>query len=403
MDLSKLAKIPLLGRVIIALVLGIILGQFMPMWFAQIFVTFNSLFGNFLGFIIPLIILGLVAPAIGELGKGAGKLLIFTLLIAYVSTLFSGFFTYVSCQSIFPHIITGTIDPEALDNIDESAIKPFFTIELIPLMDVLSALVLAFCLGIGFSIIKGNTLQKAFVDFRDIVTLIIESFIMPLLPIYIFGMFLSISMSGEVYTVILLFLKVIAVIFVLHILLLLIQFSVAGAIARRNPLKALKNMLPAYVTALGTASSAATIPVTLKCSLNNKINPNIASFTIPLVANIHLAGSTMKIVGFALAIMYFFNMPIDFLTFAGFICMLGIAMVAAPGVPGGAIMAAIGILQSSLGFNDQMIALMITLYIAIDSFGTACNVTGDGAIALIIDRIADKEDIVSESDDVVVS
>lgn len=384
----KLSKIPLLARVVIAIILGIILGQFMPMWMARFFATFNGLFGNFLSFIIPLIILGLVTPAIGELGRGAGRLLLITALIAYASTIFSGFFTYFSCQSVFPHILSGGIDTGAVQSIDDGAVKAFFSVNMPPVMDVMTALILSFCLGIGISVIKGDALQKVFTDFREVITLIISSVIIPLLPIYIFGMFLSISILGQVYSVITLFLKVISVIFVLHILLLLLQYFIAGGIAKRNPMKALKNMLPAYATALGTASSAATIPVTLQCALKNRVNPSIASFVVPLCATIHLAGSAMKIVGFALAIMYFFGMPIQFGTVAGFIFMLGITMVAAPGVPGGAIMAAIGVLQSSLGFNEQMIGLMITVYIAVDSFGTACNVTGDGAIALIMDKIA---------------
>lgn len=386
----KKQKFPLLARVATAIILGILLGQFMPMWFARIFATFNGLFGNFLSFIIPLIIVGLVTPAIGELGKGAGRLLLITAVIAYISTLFSGFFTYFSCQAVFPNIITGGIDANAVQGIEEGAVKPFFSVAMPPVMDVVSALILSFCLGIGLSIVKGDTLQKSFSDFRDIITLIIGSVIIPFLPVYIFGMFLSISITGQVYSVIMLFLKVISVIFVLHILLLLIQYFVAGAISKRNPLKALRTMLPAYATALGTSSSAATIPVTLQCALKNKVNPSIASFVIPLCATIHLAGSVMKIVGFSLAIMYFFGMPIDFATFVGFIFMVAITMVAAPGVPGGAIMAAVGIIQSMLGFNEQMIGLMITVYIAVDSFGTACNVTGDGAIAMIMDKMAGK-------------
>jgi Na+/H+-dicarboxylate symporter len=386
----KLSKIPLLGRVVIAIILGIIVGLFAPVWFARIFATFNSLFGNFLSFIIPLIIIGLITPAIGELGHGAGKLLALTALIAYISTLFSGFFTFFSCQAAFPHILTEGIDTGVLNGIEEVAIKPFFTIEMPPVMDVMPALILSFCLGLGITFLKGDTLQKAFLEFREIITMIIKTIIIPFLPLYIFGMFLSMSISGQVYSVIVLFIKVILIIFILHILLLLIQFLVAGAISGRNPLKALKGMMPAYVTALGTSSSAATIPVTLQCAINNKVNPSIASFTIPLCATIHLAGSTMKITGFALAIQYFFGLPVDLPTFIGFIFMLGIIMIAAPGVPGGAIMAAVGILQSILGFNEQMIGLMITLYIAIDSFGTACNVTGDGAIALIMDKISRK-------------
>lgn len=386
----KLSKIPLLGRVAIAIVLGIIIGQFAPVWFARIFATFNSLFGNFLSFIIPLIILGLITPAIGELGHGAGRLLALTAVIAYASTLFSGFFTYFSCQAVFPKILTSGIDTMALNGAEEIVVNPFFSIPMPPVMEVMPALILSFCLGLGITFLKGNVLQKAFMEFREIITLIIKAIIIPFLPLYIFGMFLSMSISGQVYSVIVLFLKVILVIFILHILLLIIQFLIAGAIAGRNPFKSLAGMMPAYFTALGTASSAATIPVTLQCAINNKVNPSIASFTIPLCATIHLAGSTMKIVGFALAIQYFFGVPVSLVSFIGFIFMLGVIMIAAPGVPGGAIMAAVAVLQSILGFNEQMIGLMITLYIAIDSFGTACNVTGDGAIAMIMDKISGK-------------
>lgn len=383
----RLIKIPLLGRIVIAIVIGIIVGQFAPMWFAQLFATFNSLFSNFLSFIIPLIILGLVAPAIGEIGKGAGRLLFLTAVIAYASTLFSGFFTYFSCEAIFPYIISANVDLASAEAIDDVVVTPFFTVGMPPAMDVMTALILSFCLGLGISFIKGDTMLKLFVDFRNIINKIISAVIIPLLPIYIFGMFLSISITGQAYMVVSLFLKVILVIFVLHILLLVMQYLVAGAISKRNPFKALKNMLPAYATALGTASSAATIPVTLNCTLKNNVDRSIASFVVPLCATIHLSGSTMKIVGFSMAIMMFSNMPIDFATFVGFIFMIGIAMIAAPGVPGGAIMAAVGIIQSALGFNEQMAALMITLYIAVDSFGTACNVTGDGAIAMIMDRL----------------
>ena len=387
----KLKRIPLLGRVVIAIVLGIAFGQFVPLWFARVFATFNGLFGNFLSFIVPLLIVGLITPAIGELGKGAGRLLAITALIAYLSTLFSGFFTYFSSQAIFPKLLVEGLQHTSFNGVEEVVVSPFFSVAMPPIMDVMAALILSFCLGLGITFIKGDTLKNFFVDFREIITLIISSVIIPLLPLYIFGMFLSMSVSGEVFSVIVLFLKVILVIFLLHILLLLIQFIVAGAIARKNPFRALRNMLPAYATALGTASSAATIPVTLECTLKNRVNPNIAAFTIPLCATIHLAGSTMKIVGFALAILYFFDLPIDTITFVGFIFMLGIVMVAAPGVPGGAIMAAVGVLQSMLGFDEQMIGLMITLYIAVDSFGTACNVTGDGAIALVVDRISQRK------------
>lgn len=387
----KVFKMPLLGRVAVAIVLGILLGQVMPSGLARVFITFNGLFGNFLNFIIPLIIVGLVTPAIGELGKGAGRLLLITALIAYASSLFSGFFTYFSCQQAFPVVIGGMSLPETANGAAEASLTPFFAVNMPPVLDVMSALIFSFCVGIGLSLIQGDTLRKVFTDFRDIITRIIASAIIPLLPLYIFGMFLAMTVSGQVYTVILLFLKVILVVFVLHILLLLMQYVVAGIVARRNPFTMLKTMLPAYATALGTASSAATIPVTLGCTLKNRVSEPIASFTVPLCATIHLAGSTMKIVAFSLAFMYFADMPVTFGVFAQFIFLIGITMIAAPGVPGGAIMAAVGVIQSTLGFNETLIGLMITLYLAIDSFGTACNVTGDGAIAVVVDRIAGKQ------------
>ena len=227
-------------------------------------------------------------------------------------------------------------------------------------------------------------------DFKEIIVRTIEVVILPLLPFYIFGIFLNMTHSGQVYSVLLVFVKIIGIIFLLHIFLLIFQYSVAGMVVKRNPFKLLYKMLPAYFTALGTQSSAATIPVTLEQTKKNGVSENIAGFVIPLCATIHLSGSTLKIVSCALALMIMQGMSYDFQLFAGFIFMLGITMVAAPGVPGGAIMAALGILNSMLGFDDSAQALMIALYIAMDSFGTACNVTGDGAIALIMDKIMNK-------------
>lgn len=384
----KKIKVSLLGKVVIAIGGGILFGQFLPEGIARLFVTFNSLFGNFLSFAIPLIILGLVAPAIGDLGKGAGKLLAITALIAYGSTLFSGFFTYFSGSLVFPHILPVNAELTALENPEDFMLSPYFTVGMPPLMDVMTALLLSFTIGLGLSNITGRTLRDGFNDFKDIIIKLIEAVIIPLLPLHIFGIFLNMTVSGQVSGIIAMFVKVIVVIFVLHVLLLLIQFVIAGAVSGKNPLRLLRNMLPAYATALGTQSSAATIPVTLAQTLKNGVRENIAVFTIPLCATIHLSGSTMKIVACAMAILIMAGEPVLIGEFAGFIMMLGIAMVAAPGVPGGAIMAALGILQSMLGFNETLQALMIALYIAMDSFGTACNVTGDGAIAIVVDEIA---------------
>lgn len=387
----KKFKISLLGKVVIAIAAGILFGQFLPNSIVRIFVTFNSLFGNFPSFAIPLIILGLVTPAIGELGKGAGKLLAITALLAYGSTIFSGFFTFFSCEAIFPSILPANTELAAVENPGDFMLTPYFVVAMPPLMDVMTALLLSFTIGLGLSYIEGTALKDGFTDFKEIITMLIEAVIIPLLPLHIFGIFLNMTVSGQVAGIIAMFLKVILVIFVLHVLLLLLmQFSLAGSVSHKNPLRLLRNMLPAYATALGTQSSAATIPVTLAQAIKNGVRQNIAIFVIPLCATIHLAGSTMKIVACAMAILLMSGEPITLTSFAGFILMLGITMVAAPGVPGGAIMAALGLLQSMLGFNETLQALMIALYIAMDSFGTACNVTGDGAIAILVDKIAGK-------------
>ncbi|MBP5518650.1 MAG: dicarboxylate/amino acid:cation symporter [Bacteroidales bacterium] len=384
---KKKFRLGLLPKVIIAIILGIVCSLFFPMWAAKAVSTFNALFSNFLGFIIPLLILGLVAPGIAEMGKGAGRLLLITVALAYISTILAGYFSYFTCELAYPAVLEK--DPSfALTALsDESSVKPFFTIDMNPVFGVMSALILAFVLGLGAAYAKSETLVKVLGEFRDIINLIIKNVIIPLLPFFIFGIFLVLGIEGQVASVLKLFLKVILVIFAMHIVWLIFQFVVAGAISHKNPFKALWTMLPAYMTALGTQSSAATIPVTLAQTRKNGVDNGVSSFTVPLCATIHLAGSTLKIVACAFAIMYMMNLPTSIGLYTGFIFMLGVTMVAAPGVPGGAIMAALAVLESVLGFDATLQALMIALYITMDSFGTACNVTGDGAIALIVDKI----------------
>ena len=381
----KKLHIGLLPRIIIAIALGILLGNFLPEGMVRFFVTFNGIFSEFLNFSIPLIIVGLVTVAIADIGKGAGKLLLITALIAYGATLFSGFLSYFTGVTVFPHLIEPGVPLEKVS--EAQGILPFFSVAIPPLMNVMTALVLAFTLGLGLAQLKNDTLKNAARDFQDIIVRMISAVILPLLPIYIFGIFLNMTHSGQVFSVLMVFIKIIGVIFLLHIFLLVFQYCIAALFVRKNPFKLLGRMLPAYFTALGTQSSAATIPVTLEQTKKNGVSSDIAGFVIPLCATIHLSGSTLKIVACALALMMMQSIPFDFPLFAGFIFMLGITMIAAPGVPGGAIMASLGILQSMLGFDESAQALMIALYIAMDSFGTACTVTGDGAIALVVDKI----------------
>lgn len=381
----KAIRLGLLPRIIIAIALGIGLGLVVPDGVTRLFLTFNAIFSQFLGFAIPLIILALVAEAIGSIGHSAGKMLLLTVAIAYGSTVFSGYLAYFTGDAIFPHLI----EPGKVEQLQSAgeALTPYFTVEMPPVIGVMTALVLAFILGLGIAHLESKALKHVIVDLKDIISGVIEKVIIPLLPLYIFGIFLEMASSGKVAGVLVVFIKIIGVIFALHILLLLLQFTVAGVITKKNPLSLLGNMLPAYFTALGTASSAATIPVTLAQAKKSGASDGVASFVVPLCATIHLSGSTLKIVSCALALILMQGGTYDLGLFTHFILLLGVTMVAAPGVPGGAIMAALAILQSILGFTVEEQALMISLYITMDSFGTACNVTGDGAIALVVDKL----------------
>lgn len=386
--MPKTFKLGLLPKVLIAIALGILLGNWMPHWGIRIFVTFNDIFSQLLGFLVPLIILGLVAPAIADMGKRAGKMLLITVGFAYAATLISGFMSYGTSVGLFPMVINAS---EAANNLaQDNALTAYFSIGIPPLMSVMTALFLAFLLGLGITKITGNSLKSMLDEFKNIISLCIEKVIIPLLPLHIFGIFLNITQSGQIATMLAVFIKIIGIIFALHVVVLLLQYTIAGIVTKRNPFTLLWTMLPAYFTALGTQSSAATIPVTLQQTLKNKVNEDVADFVIPLCATIHLSGSTLKIVACAIALMMMHGTAVEPSSMIYFICMLGVVMVAAPGVPGGAIMAAVSVLQSILGFDENQIALMIALYITMDNFGTACNVTGDGAIALIIDKIYKK-------------
>lgn len=386
----NIIKIGLLPKVIIAIIFGIIFSVFLPISVARVFFTFNSIFSNFLSFSIPLIILGLVAPGIADIGKGAGKLLMITVGIAYFSTILSGLFSYFASREFVPILLSGNLSSLSKNLESVTSVKEYFSIEMPPIFGVTTSLILSFVLGLGASAIKGNAIKTGLSEFREIINVIISKVIIPLLPLLIFGIFLKIGIEGQARIVIGTFFKIIILIFAMHIVLILSQYIIAGVISKRNPFKSLLNMLPAYMTALGTQSSAATIPVTLAQTKKNNINEDIADFVIPLCATIHLSGSMLKIVSTAFTVMFMMNMDVSFNHMIGFILTLGITMVAAPGVPGGAIMAAIAVLQSMLGFDQQQIGLMIALYIAMDSFGTAANVTGDGAIAMIVNKIYKK-------------
>lgn len=395
--MDKTKKIGLIPKLIAAIILGILIGKFMPEVVVRIFVTFSSIFGNFLGFLIPLIILGFIVSGIADLGSNAGKLLGITAGIAYVSTLIAGFFAYIVGVNVFPSFIKATTMISDAVNPEEHLLKPFFTIEMNPIMTVMSALVFAFLLGLGIAAVKGEGLRKIAFEFQQIVDKTISNVIIPLLPIYILSIFANMTYAGEVGRIISVFWKVFLIVIAMHLLIILIQFAIAGTISKKNIFQMIKNQVPGYLTAIGTQSSAATIPVNLKCAENNGVSKEIREFVVPLCATIHLSGSTITLTSCAIAVMMLNNVSFTLAQMLGFVAMLGVTMVAAPGVPGGAVMAALGVLKTNLNFTEAQLALMIALYITQDSFGTACNISGDNAIAVIVDSIYNKNKKVSKS------
>ena len=262
----KRIKMPLLARIILAILLGVVFGNFFNEAAVRAFLTFNGIFSQFLGFMIPLIIIGLVTPAIADIGHGAGKLLLATVGIAFADTILAGLLAYGTGSALFPHMIANSAHV-AVDKVEE--LKPFFEIKIPAMVDVMSALVFSFIAGLGIAHKGSRTMQKIFQEFKEIVSGVIAKVIIPLLPLYIFGIFLGMTFSSEAYHILLVFAQIILVILVLHIVILLYEYLLAGGLTHKNPFKLLLNMLPAYFTALGTSSSAATIPVTLKQTLKN--------------------------------------------------------------------------------------------------------------------------------------
>lgn len=387
-----LKKLGLLPRLIIAIILGIILGKVAPQIIIAILATFNGLFGNFLNFVIPLIIVGFVVPGIADLGKDAGKALGITAGLAYGSTVTFGTITFFVASMFLPTFIDSNgaaFDPTAGGR---EAVAAIFESPMEPLFGVTTALIISFILGVGIaSLEKGEVLKKAVHEFSDIITKLISKIIIPLLPIHIMGIFANMSYTGEVERVLGVFAKVFVMVILLHIATIFIQYLIASLIGGGNPVSKIKTIFPAYMTAIGTQSSAATIPVTLNQTYKMGVEKGVADFVIPLCATIHLSGSTITLLSCSMAIMLLNGITPTFGAMLPFILMLGVTMVAAPGVPGGAVMAALGILETMLGFSQPMLGLMIALYVAQDSFGTACNISGDGAIAVIVNKISGYE------------
>ena len=378
----------LIWAVVVMIALGIGLGTFAPTWFVRIFVTFNGIFSSLLSFTVPLLILALVTSAIAETSGNAGKMLVWTIVLAYVSTILAGLFTYAVGATTFPYLIQNGTYTKFLPKADFS---PYFTFTFPPFMDTMSALLLSFMIGLAILKFEMPVLKQAVFELKNVVMMMISRVILPLLPIYIFGMFLKMTAAGEMKMLTSVYAKVVIVMIVLFAVVLMLQYLIAGWVSKRNPWKLFQNMLPAFVTALASSSSAATLPITLRCASKMGAKDNVVNFVIPMCANIHLSGAAVRTIALTVSTMLAYNMPFTTVQYIGFILIFSITVLAAPGIPGGVIVAAVGLIETMLGLSPEMIAIVVTLSIALDSLGTAVNVCGDGALMMIIDRITDEK------------
>lgn len=392
---KKRFKIGLIPKLILAIIIGILFGSFMPEWFNRVVVTLSSIFSTFLSFIIPLMIVAYVTMGIANLRSGEGKLLIITVALAYVSTLIAGSASYFVSSSLFPSFMS----EGALDQISATAdvtLSSYFSLSIPPILNTLSAVTLAFVLGLCLSTMRGktigDTLYNGMEDFSAIIDRVLHAVIIPLLPLYICGTFTNMTYSGKTFAILGILWKVFLVVIAMHLIYIVIQFTIAGMLSGKNPIMLIRNQISGYATAIGTQSSAATIPVNLECAKKDGTLDEIANFVVPLCANIHMAGSMITITACATAVCLMYQLPISMATVVPFIMTLGIAMVASPGAPGGSIMTALPFLYMVFGpeagdVNGPICAIMVALYITQDSFGTACNVSGDNAIGVIVDTI----------------
>ena len=379
----------LILKLITGILVGILLGFFAPDAIIRVLLTVKLLGGQLIGFTIPLIILFYITSGIASLPKNSGSLLGKTVALSYGSTIIAGSLAFLVASLV----IAGLPEPAAAASDASDKLASYINLEIPPLFGVMTALATAFLFGLGISITNSTQLKALAEEGRGVIDLLLAKVIIPLLPFYIAGVFAEMSAEGTVFTTLKTFGVVLALAIFMHWVWIMIQYTITGMAVGQSPVKLIKNMLPAYFTAIGTMSSAATIPVTLRQTKENGVDESIANFTIPLCATIHLSGSTITLVTCSTAVMALSQhiaIP-SLMDMLPFIMMLGITMIAAPGAPGGAVMAALGLMSTMLGFGEAELALMIALYMAQDSFGTACNITGDGAISLWVNKFAKRQ------------
>lgn len=387
--MSKL-KDNLIFKLIIAVVIGIVLGSTLGEGPIEILITIKYIVGQFIFFCVPLVIIGFIAPAITNLKANAGKMLIAALAISYISSVGAALLSTVSGYFIIPHLNI----PNTAEGLRELP-KILFQLDIPPVMSVISALVLSIVLGITVIFTKSEVFEKLLNEFNNIMLAVVEKAIIPILPIFITTTFAALAYEGSITKQFPIFIKVIFIVLIGHFIWLAILYGIAGVISKKNPLEVIKHYGPAYLTAVGTMSSAATLPVSLKCARKSSImDKEVVDFAIPIGSTIHLCGSVLTETFFVMTIsqILYGKLP-SFSIMLLFVILLGVFAVGAPGVPGGTVMASLGIVISIVGFNDAGVALLLSIFALQDSFGTACNVTGDGAIALMLTGLFKKEKV----------
>ena len=389
--MSKI-KDKLIFKLLISVVLGMIIGQFSSTKNIILLETIKYILGQIIFFTIPLIILGFIAPAIAKLKNNAGKMLITMLSLSYLSSIGAAFFSMVLGYSIIPYLSINS-SVKGLKTLPEV----FFKLDIPPIMPVMSALILAIFIGLAVVWTNSEIFTNILLDFNKIVLALVNRIVIPILPIFIFCTFASLAYEGSITKQLPVFIKIIGIIIICHFVWLSVLYAIGAIVSKKNPFDIIRNYIPAYLTAVGTMSSAATLPVALKCAKNTKVlKKDIIDFAIPLGSTTHLCGSVLTEVFFLMTVSRILYSKLPSLpTMIIFIILLGIFAVGAPGVPGGTVLASLGIIVSVLKFNDTGIALMLTIFALQDSFGTACNITGDGALALILQGIFEKNHKVS--------
>lgn len=384
----------LIFKLALAVVVGLLVGFYAPSSLMNIVVTLKYILGQVIFFAVPLIIIGFIAPSISKLKNNASQLLGYAISFAYISSIGAAAFS-----AIFGYLLIPKLSIQSTTEALRELPQLIFQLDIPQVMPVMSALFLSILLGLATTWTKSDLIEKVLDEFQNIVLSIVEKVIIPLLPFFIATTFAALAYEGSITNHLPVFIKVILIVLVGHYIWLAILYGIGGLISGKNPIEVIKHYGPAYLTAIGTMSSAATLPVAIECAKKSKsLRKDILNFAIPLCSNIHLCGSVLTEVFFVMVVsqILYGQLP-SMSTMILFIVLLGIFAIGAPGVPGGTVMASLGLIISVLGFDETGTALILTIFALQDSFGTACNVTGDGALALMLTGIADKKKIKEEN------